>query len=63
MLYCMTCISMYVTGQNKNRYLIGYLVWRIMTGRNDSIEYLMQVPGHARCLVDGGFGHLKKLYR
>ncbi|XP_053377451.1 uncharacterized protein LOC128547883 [Mercenaria mercenaria] len=50
-------------GQNKNRYLLGYLMWRILTGRQDSIEYLMQVPGHAKCLVDAGFGHLKKLYR
>ncbi|KAH3796610.1 hypothetical protein DPMN_150179 [Dreissena polymorpha] len=49
--------------QNKNRYLICYFTWRVMTGRHDVIEYHMQIPGHARCLVDSGFGHLKKLYR
>ena len=53
----------YFTGQNKNRYLIGYFTWRVMTGRHDVIEYHMQIPGHARCLVDSGFGNLKKLYR
>lgn len=51
------------SGQNKNRYVIGYFMWRVMTGRHDSIEYLMQIPGHARCLVDSGFASLKKLYR
>ena len=51
------------SGQNKNRYVIGYLLWRVMTGRHDVIEYMMQVPGHARCLVDSGFASIKKLFR
>ena len=34
-----------------------------MTGRHLKIEYMMQVPGHARCLVDSGFACIKKLYR
>lgn len=38
-------------------------MWRVMTGRHERIEYMMQVPGHARCLVDSGFAALKKLYR
>ena len=42
---------------------MGYLSWRVMTGRHESIDYMMQVPGHARCLVDSGFASLKKLYR
>ncbi|KAH3785432.1 hypothetical protein DPMN_163522 [Dreissena polymorpha] len=53
----------YFIDQNKNRFLIGYFTWRVMTGRHDVIEYHMLIPGHARCLVDNGFGHLKKLYR
>jgi len=52
-----------VSGQNKNRFVIGYLLWRVMTGRHDVIEYMMLVPGHARCLVDSGFASLKKLFR
>jgi len=38
-------------------------MWRILTGQHTQIQYLMQVPGHARCLIDGGFGMIKKLYR
>lgn len=34
-----------------------------MTGRNMQIELMMQIPGHARCRVDGGFGHIKQRYR
>ena len=50
-------------GQNKNKYVIGHMMWRVMTGRHEKIEYCMQIPGHARCLVDSGFACLKKLYR
>jgi len=45
------------------RYVIGYLLRRVMTGRNCVIEYMMQVPGHAQCLVDSGFTSIKKLFR
>ena len=34
-----------------------------MTGQHENIEYKMQVPGHARCLIDGGFALIKKLFR
>ena len=50
-------------GQNKNQYVLGYFMWRVMTGQHDKIEYLMQIPGHARCLVDSGFASLKQMYR
>ncbi|XP_052218067.1 uncharacterized protein LOC127835668 [Dreissena polymorpha] len=32
-------------GQNKNRYVLGYFMWRAMTGQHRLIEYHMQVPG------------------
>ena len=50
-------------GQNKNKYVIGYFMWRVMTGQHEEITYMMQIPGHARCLIDGGFALLKKKYR
>ncbi|XP_052797705.1 uncharacterized protein LOC128229867 [Mya arenaria] len=50
-------------GQNKNKYLVGYFMWRVMTEQHSTIEYLMQIPGHAKCLVDSGFGNVKRLYR
>ncbi|KAH3730543.1 hypothetical protein DPMN_056533 [Dreissena polymorpha] len=55
--------SMRIIVQVRTRNAIGYFTWRVMTGRHDVIEYHMQIPSHARCLVDNGFGHLKKLYR
>ena len=42
---------------------MGYLAWRTMTGRNQEIGYQMQLPGHAKCVIDGGFGKIKTLYR
>ncbi|XP_048771609.1 uncharacterized protein LOC125677540 [Ostrea edulis] len=51
------------SGQNKNQYVLGYLCWRVMTGRHSDINYSMQIPGHTRCLVDSGFAHIRKLFR
>ena len=34
-----------------------------MVGLNESIMYMMQLPGHGKCLVDAGFGNIKTLYR
>ncbi|XP_052277083.1 uncharacterized protein LOC127876128 [Dreissena polymorpha] len=46
-------------GQNKNRFVLGYFMWRVLTGQNKTIEYLMQTPGHARSHVDSGFAAIK----
>ena len=54
---------MYFPRQNKNLYVMGYLAWRVMTGLNREITYMMQVPGHGRCLVDAGFAHLQRKNR
>ena len=50
-------------GQNKNRYLIGYLTWRVITGLHKHIILSFMRVGHTRCMVDGNFGLLKKTYR
>lgn len=56
-----------VLGQNKNQFVISYFMWRVMIGKTRQIEYLMQIQGHARYLVDSGFcsgfASLKKKYR
>ncbi|XP_062571245.1 uncharacterized protein LOC134233284 [Saccostrea cucullata] len=57
-LHCDNC-----GGQNKNRYTIGYLLWRVMVGLHWAIELNMQVPGHTKCQVDAGFAQIKKKYR
>ncbi|WAR04042.1 hypothetical protein MAR_010600 [Mya arenaria] len=57
-------VRMYnVSGQNKNRYVLAYLSWRIQMGLHEEILLLMQIPGHTRCLVDSGFANIKKLFR
>lgn len=50
-------------GQNKNRYVLAYLSWRVLTGLHREITLSMQIPGHTKCLVDAGFSYIKKLYR
>ena len=42
---------------------MAYRAWRVMVGLNETIILMMQVAGHARCLIDSGFAHLKRLYR
>ncbi|KAJ8302403.1 hypothetical protein KUTeg_021390 [Tegillarca granosa] len=53
-MYVKNC---FLLDQNKN------FMWRVLTQRTTVIEYLMQVPGHSRCLIDSGFASIKKLYR
>lgn len=50
-------------GQNKNRTVVGYLAWRVITGLNKKITLSFMLVGHTRCFVDGNFGLLKKFYR
>lgn len=50
-------------GKNMNQHVIGYFMWRVMTTQHNRMEFKMQIPGHARSLIDGGFALLKKLYR
>ena len=43
--------------------MLAYFAWRILCGMHKQIKYLMQVPGHTKCLVDAGFARAKKLFR
>ena len=43
-------------GQNKNRFVLGYLSWHVITGKNREINLSFMEVGHTRCLVDGHFG-------
>ena len=51
------------TGQNRNKYVTGYLLLRVMIGLHRTIEIHMQIPGHTKCQVDEGFAQIKKKYR
>ncbi|XP_062578888.1 uncharacterized protein LOC134240830 [Saccostrea cucullata] len=56
-IHCDNC-----AGENKNRYVLGYLMWRTLLGLHNEIRLSMQVPYHGRCLVDAGFANIKRLY-
>ena len=49
-------------GQNKNRFVLGYFAWRIITGKHEQLCISFMEVGHTRCLVDGHFGLIKKIY-
>ena len=47
-------------GQNKNNFFIMYLLWRVMSGLNDFIEYSFMTVGHTKFSCDRCFGSFKK---
>ena len=57
-LHCDNCV-----GQNKNNYVIGYLAWRTITGKHQEVTLSFMHVEHTRCLVDGHFGLIKRIYR
>lgn len=50
-------------GQNKNRYMIYYLNWRVLTGLHDEITLSFLPVGHTKFFPDAGFGMLKRKFR
>ncbi|GAU89828.1 hypothetical protein RvY_02332 [Ramazzottius varieornatus] len=51
------------TGQNKNRFTMGYLAHLIKTGRHDTIQMHFLPPGHTKFSPDTFFGLLKRIFR
>ena len=43
-------------GQNKNRYLMGYLMWRVLTGLHREIKISFLPVGHTKFASDWCFG-------
>ena len=50
-------------GQNKNKYVIWYIVWLASTGRVRHIELKFMIKGHTHFIVDSGIGHTKRELR
>ena len=50
-------------GQNKNNANIQYLLWRVLTGCEESIELSCMLVGHTKFSPDRHFGYFKKLFR
>ena len=50
-------------GQNKNKSVLAYFMWRVLVGLNEEILLSFMRFGNTRCTVDACFGLLKKCYR
>ncbi len=50
-------------GQNKNKYVMWYLVWLVSTGRLKHAEIKFMIKGHTHFIVDSGIGHTKRELR
>ena len=57
-LHCDNC-----AGQNKNRFMLWYCAWRILTGQHRSISLHFLVTGHTKFAPDWCFGLLKQAFR
>lgn len=51
------------TGQNKNRFMMFYLMWRILVGLHKEITISFLLVGHTKFSPDWCFGLFKQLYR
>ncbi|XP_052252673.1 uncharacterized protein LOC127859357 isoform X2 [Dreissena polymorpha] len=51
------------SGQNKNNAVIGYGMWRVLTGLHDSIEFSTMEAGHTKFSPDWHFGLWKVRWR
>ena len=49
--------------QNKNNILMGYLMWRILTGLHKTIEISFMIRGHTKFTPNRFFGLIKKRFR
>eukprot|EP00111_Clytia_hemisphaerica_P021625 TCONS_00063608-protein len=58
-----THIYMLITAQNKNNAFIWYLMWRILNGFHEKIEYSFMIAGHTKFSCDRCFGSFKKKLR
>lgn len=47
------------SGQNKNRFVFFYLMWRVIIGLNTAIKLCFMVPEHTKSTVDDLFGVFK----
>ena len=51
------------TGQNKNRYMMYYLAWRVLASLHDEITMSFLLVGHTKFAPDWCFGLAKQCYR
>ena len=54
-LHCDNC-----SGQNKNKFLMWYMMWRVIHGLHDKISVNFMISGHTKFAPDWSFGLLKQ---
>ena len=57
-LHCDNC-----TGQNKNRFMMYYLMWQVLCGLHEEITLSFLIVGHTKFAPDWCFGLAKQCYR
>lgn len=57
-LHCDNC-----SGQNKNRFMLWYCIWRCCIGLHRSITLNFMIAGHTKFAPDGCFGLLKRAFK
>ena len=50
-------------GQNKNKYVMWYLIWLAATNRVKHVEFKFMIKGHTQFIVDSNIGHIKRNLR
>ena len=49
-------------GQNKNNYVLFYLLWRVFTGLQKTIQLYLIIAGHTKFAVNWEFGLVKRSF-
>jgi len=57
-LHCDNC-----TGQNKNKFMLWYLCWRVICNLHQSVTLNFMISGHTKFAPDWCFGLLKQRFR
>ncbi|XP_055955699.1 uncharacterized protein LOC126815989 isoform X1 [Patella vulgata] len=57
-MHCDNC-----SGQNKNRYMLWYLAWRVMHGLHRTVTLNFLITGHTKFAPDWCFGLIKQKFR
>lgn len=50
-------------GQNKNRFVLFFLIWLVLSGVYDDVELYFMIAGHTKNICDGSFGNVKQNFR
>ena len=61
-----TCVHLHAdncSGQNKNRYMMYYLMWRVHAGLHEEIKLSFLPVGHTKFSPDWCFGLMKQCFR